>query len=66
VQRLGLKKRMAGLVAGLGSGHFRVGVGCHPLVDAQTRDDEFNHATCVVVGVVLRTDTEIAEAEEQF
>src|SRR5258708_26369993 len=36
------------------------------LVEAQSCDDEFDHAACVVAGVVVRADTEIADAEHQF
>jgi len=35
-------------------------------VDAQSGDDEFDHATRVVAGVVVRADTEIADAKHQF
>jgi hypothetical protein len=35
-------------------------------VEAQSCDDEFDHATCVVAGVVVRADTEIADATQQF
>jgi hypothetical protein len=38
----------------------------HSLVEAQSCDDEFDHATCVVAGVVVRADTEIADATQQF
>ncbi len=33
---------------------------------AQSCDDEFDHATRVVAGVVVRADTEIADATQQF
>jgi aryl-alcohol dehydrogenase-like predicted oxidoreductase len=35
-------------------------------VEAQSCDDEFDHATCVVAGVAVRADTEIADATQQF
>ncbi len=35
-------------------------------MEAQSCDDEFDHATCVVAGVVARADTEIADATQQF
>ena len=34
--------------------------------EAQSRDDEFDHATSVVAGAVLSADTEIADAPQQF
>src|SRR5260370_31805533 len=36
------------------------------LANPQSCDDEFDHATCVVAGVVVRADTEIADATQQF
>src|SRR5258708_9142056 len=36
------------------------------LVEAQSCDDEFDHAACIVAGVVVRADTEIADAEHQL
>src|SRR5260221_9033089 len=36
------------------------------LVEAQSCDDEFDHAACIVAGGVVRADTEIADAEHQF
>jgi hypothetical protein len=36
------------------------------LVEAQSGDDESDHATCVVAGVAVRADTEIADAAQQF
>jgi len=45
---------------------FFGGLGLHPLVESQSGDDEFDHAACVVTGVVVRADTEIANAKEQF
>jgi hypothetical protein len=35
-------------------------------VEAQSCDEEFDHATRVVAGVVVRADTEIADATQQF
>ena len=35
-------------------------------MEAQSCDDEFDHATCVVAGVVVCSDTEIANASQQF
>src|ERR1019366_8797106 len=36
------------------------------LVEAQSCDDESDHETCVVAGVAVRADTEIADATQQF
>ena len=35
-------------------------------MEAQSCDDQSDHATCVVAGIVVRADTEIADAKHQF
>ena len=35
-------------------------------MEAQSCDDELDHVTCVVAGIVVRADTEIADATQQF
>ncbi len=35
-------------------------------MEAESGDDEFDHATCVVARVAVRADTEIADAKHQL